>query len=509
MVREQDLNKVVAALQQSLNKPLPDDFIKSWVQSGSATSGITAYDLEQGAKLLIPVLTPLRNMIARVGGGVGTATNWRAVTGINTSFLEAGVSEGNRSGVIAHTTKDYTAAFKGIGLEDYVTFESDYAGRTFDDVKALAVAALLESLMIAEEQLLLGGNTSVALGTTPTPTLAASASGGSLATAAAFSVICVALTHAGYYASQGSVVGTAPVRAAVSRTNADGSTDNYGGGAGQKSTNATVSVTGPSGSVTATVTPVNGAVAYAWFWAATAGSEVLGAITTINSVAITANATGTQTAASLPSSDNSTNALVFDGILSQIFGSGSGSYIVRQATGVAGTGTPLTSDGAGGIVEFDVALKYFWDTLRLSPTKIWVSSQEQTNIHKKILAAPSTAAQRFVFDVAQGKIMGGAMMISYLNKYGIVNGGEYGQAKEIPILLHPNLAPGTIVFQTERLPYKLNNITNVLQVKTRREYYQLEWPLRSRKYEYGVYADEVLQNYFPPAFGVIQNVGNG
>jgi hypothetical protein len=49
----------------------------------------------------------------------------------------------------------------------------------------------------------------------------------------------------------------------------------------------------------------------------------------------------------------------------------------------------------------------------------------------------------------------------------------------------------------------------VLQIKTRRDYYQLEWPLHARRYEYGVYTDEVLQNYFPPAFGMITNIANG
>jgi hypothetical protein len=82
-------------------------------------------------------------------------------------------------------------------------------------------------------------------------------------------------------------------------------------------------------------------------------------------------------------------------------------------------------------------------------------------------------------------------------------------AKEIPIKLHPNMPPGTLMFFTDQLPYPLSNVTNVLQIRTLRDYYQVEWPLRTRKYEYGVYTHEVLQNYFPPAFGVITNIGNG
>jgi hypothetical protein len=506
------LQEVLKALGDALQKPVPEQIAKAWVQPGTPTTGINAYDLEAPAKLLFPVLTPLRNTIPRVGGGVGTATNWKAVTGINTGLLEVGVSEGNRSGAIVHTTADFTAAYKGIGLEDYVTFEADYAAKSFDDAKALAVNGLLNSLMIGEEILLLGGNTSLQLGTTPTPTLAASTTGGTLATAAAFSVICVALSMAGWYASGGNPIGTAPVRASVTRVNTDASTDVYGGGSGQKSANATVSVTGATGSVTGTVTPVVGAFAYAWFWSAAAGSEILGAITNINSVSITALATGSQTAASLPSADNSTNGLVFDGLLTQCVKPASGGYVYTAVNGTAGIGKGLTADGAGGIVEFDALLKNRWDNFRLGVDEIWVNSQEQQRLQAIILSSPSTAAQRFVFNVTQGKIMGGSLALSYLNKFGMsgANGSsEYGQGTEIPIRIHPNMPPGTILFRTKALPYKLNNVPNIVQVKNRRDYYQIEWPLRSRKYEYGVYADEVLQNYFPAAFGVITNLGSG
>jgi hypothetical protein len=502
---ETKLQDVLKALGDALKKPVPEAIAKAWVQPGSPTSGINAYDLEAPAKLLYPVLTPLRNDIPRVGGGVGTAVNWRAVTGINTGQMEIGVSEGNRSGVIAHTTSDNTAAYKGIGLEDNVSFEADYAARSFDDAKALAVNGLLRSLMIGEEIVLLGGNNSLALGTTPTPTLAASNTGGTLATAAAFSVICVALSMNGFYT--GSVANG--IRASVVRNNADGSSDTYGGGSARKSANATVSVTGATGSVTASVTPVNGALGYAWFWAPTAGSEVLGAITSINSVSITALAAGAQTAASLPAADNSTNTLIFDGILTQIFKPGSNAYVMVMPNGTAGVGTKLTSDGAGGIVEFDTLLQDRWDNFRLSPDEIWVNSQEQKAIEAIIMAAPNTAAHRFVFNVQQGKITGGTMAISYLNKFGLSAGAEYGQGKELPIKIHPNIPPGTIMFRTKQLPYALNNVPNILQVKNRRDYYQIEWPLKSRKYEYGVYADELLQCYFPPALAVITNIGKG
>lgn len=488
-------------LVKSAQSKANSELAKAFTQGTNAVSGITAYDLEAPAKKLYPVLTPLRNAIPRVSGKGGIQANWRAITGINTSNLSAGLGQGNRGGVISTSTQDYNAVYKGIGLDDYATFEADFASEGFDDIRARTVEGLLRSLMIQEEIIILGGNTSVALGTTPTPSLTTATTGGTL-TNQTWSVICVALTLEGFRATGNSVIGTAPVPASVSRTNADASTETYGGGSGRKSASATQATTGATSIINASVAAVRGAVAYAWYWGL-AGSEVLGALSTINSVVITAAAAGSQTAASLPASDNSTNALIFDGLLTQVYASASNAYYRALATGTPGVGTVLTADGAGGIVEIDVALKSFWDLYRLSPDSIWVSAQQALDISKKILTGTNVAAQRFNITVQQDKLTGGVMVQSYLNRFSMAG------SKEIPIKIHPNMPDGTILFTTTQLPYPLSNVSNVVQIKSRREYYQIEWPMRSRKYEYGVYADEVLQNYFPPAFGVLTNIAPG
>ncbi len=321
---------------------------------------------------------------------------------------------------------------------------------------------------------------------------------GRVSAAQTWSVICAALTLDGLM--NGSILGG--VQGSITRTNADLSVDTFGGGVAKKSANATVPTTAANASITASVTPVSGALGYAWFWGV-AGSEVLGAITTINSLVITAPATGTQTAASLGANDNSTNALAFDGLIYQVLIPGSGSYVSTMASGSAGIGTPLTSDSAGGIVEIDTALKSMWDNYRLSPDTMWVNSQEALNISKKILSGSQTAAQRFVFESSQDLVGGGIMVRTYLNRFSMQGGSV------IDIKVHPNLPAGTILMTTKMLPYPLAGVGNVVQIRTRQDYYQIEWPLRTRKYEYGVYADEVLQNYFPPSLALITNIGNG
>lgn len=496
-----ELNSFLAAVgkSQAVRDWMPDNLWKAstFAQSGVATGGLTYYDLELGAKFVYPVLTPLRNETPRTSGKGGIQAAWRAVTGINTGNLSIGVSSGNRGAVQSVTTQDYVAAYKGIGLETSVDFEAQYAGMGFDDIRAIGAKVGLEATMIGEEKYILGGDTSNSLGQTATPALSGSTTGGALGNQT-LSVICVGLSFEGFI--NGTVVGG--VQGQVTRTNADGSVDTYGGGACKPSANNTVSITGPNGSCAATVTVQAGTAGYAWFWG-TAGSELLGAITSINSVSIIAAATGTQSAASLGTNDNSTNALAFDGLITLALKSGSNAYIAAQATGVAGTGTPLTADGAGGIVEIDALLKNRWDSYRLSPDTLWMNSQEALNISKKILAGQANSAQRFVFESEQSALGGGVMVRTYLNRFSMAG------AKTLDLRVHPNMPAGMILATSRTLPYPLANISNVYQIRARQDYYQIEWPLRARRYESGVYADEVLQHYFPPSMGVISNIGNG
>lgn len=504
----QDTLALLKAAQQS-----PDEILKSFAQPGSATTGIQAYNLEGPAKTFVPIATPLRNSIPRQSGGFAIQANWKAITNINVNNQRAGVSEGKRGGVIQHQLNEYFAAFRGFGLENFATFEAQYAGKNFDDVRALAVSQLLPAVMVQEERIILGGNTSLNLGVTPTPTVAASGSGGTLATQT-LSVICVALGPQAYLDVAGLNNGgigqvfdptLAVVPGQITRTNTDGTTDTFGGGAAQKSAAGSVSVTGPTGSATASVAIVRGASGYAWFWGP-AGSERLGAVTTINSVSITAlTAGGNQLASTLPASDQSTSALDFDGLLTQASKVGSNAFYLAQGSGTPGVGVGLTADGAGGIVEFEQAFAYFYTRYRLSPTKVYVNCQELVNITKKIIGNSGAPLLRLTMDadkIAQGMTQGltaGTKVGSYLNK---ITGDV------VPIVVHPNMPAGTVFFYTEALPYPLSGVADPVRMLMRQDYYQIEWPIRSRQYEFGVYADGVLQHFAPFSMGVITNIAN-
>jgi hypothetical protein len=486
------VQETLDAIKGAHKTPLGDDITKSYTMA----TGLTAYDLEPAAKLLFPALTPLRNRLPRVLGKGGNATNWQAITAINPNNVAAGVAEGRRGGIISVTKQNYLAAYKGIGLEDDVTFEADYAGEGFENVKALAVENLLKSFMISEERMILGGNGSaVNLTITPTPTLVAANIAGSTLPAVGHSVVCVALSYDGWRRAS---LATG-VQQTISRTNADGSTDVLNGGSAQRSAAVVVNVAAGQG-ILASVADVNGAMAYAWYVGA-AGAETLQAITTVSAATFSTPLVAGRQNVNAIVADRSMDPLAFDGLLYQAFRPGSGAQIMNLAT-PNGAGTSLTSDGAGGVDQIENMLTQFWDNLRCGPTEMHMSARTRKVVSNLIVrnnnGAAVTPLLQIITDTRdRGQHIGATQVTKYLNKI---------TGQEIDMSIHPDMPDGTILFYTGSVPYALSGVGNICQIKTRRDYYQIEWPLRTRRYEFGVYADEVLQHYFPPSLGVMRNI---
>lgn len=499
-----------AAIKETLELVLkaqqkPDEAL---AKSISTATGLVAYDLQAPAKNLYPVNTPIRNRIPRVGGGVGTATNWKVISGITGSGFDGmpWVPEGQRSALMSYTEVDKSATYRTIGEEDKVSYEARNAGRTFEDIQSNMVVRLLQKLMLKEEVAIIGANATLALGTTPTPTLSAGGAGATLP-ALTYSVIAVGLTYEGWRNHRGVVAG-GTLTQSQNITGADGQSFTLNGGLAQKSAAATQAIT--LGQVlSCSVAAVRGAVAYAWYVGA-AGAEKLEAITLLNSATFSAPLVGTgQLASALTAADNSRNATyAFDGLLTNVFTAANNAYFKSFATGTPGTGTVLTSSGRGSVVEIDDMLYSMWNSYQVSPTVLFVNAQDLRNITSKCLAGPGTSPLlQYFADPAKGAsvIAAGGAIEFYYNPF-TTNGGI-----KIPVLVHPDLPPGTIVGWCENLPiqYQSNNVPNVAEVKTRADFYQINWPITTRAQGVGVYAEEVLAVYAPFAMGVLTNVANG
>jgi len=470
----------------------------------SLSTGLTWYDLQAPAKNIYPVITPLRNSIPRVArANASDAARWKQVTALTGSGFDSmgWVPEGQRSGTMSYTASSKSATYVTLGEEDYLTFEAEAAAQGLEDENSMVTLRLLQKMMRKEEIGILAGNASLQLGTPTAPTLSASGSGATLP-ALTYSVIVVALTLEGWK-NASLAAGVATTKTV---TGADGKTFTLAGGSSNKSSNTTQAVT--LGQTLFVSTPVvQGAVAYAWF-AGAASSETLQAITTINSVTFSAPLASSRQAVSAVTADNSANPnYAFDGLLTQALNPSNLAYVNLFATGTAGTGTTLTASGRGSVLEIDTMLQSMWDNYRISPTVLYVNSQELRNITNKVLTSGNSSLLRYENNAAgmpYSAVAGGTVEF-YFNPFA----GDGGV--KMPIKVHPDLPPGTIIAYAEQLPawYQNNEVPNVAEMLTRRDYYRMDWPARTRQREYGVYAEEVLAVYATFAMGVITNIANG
>jgi hypothetical protein len=527
-------NEFVQALlgSEKFNKALEDKAgsILAKADTVSQSTNLLWYDLKPVVQMLYPYreLIPRIARLPRVAADGGNAYHWKRITAINLNNVSSGVSEGNRGSRITINEQDMTAAFKTLGLESSVTFEARLGARNLrPEALGISVQSALRSLMINEEQILINGNAGMPLGITPTPVPTAGAVTGLTGTfTGAVFISCVALAGLGFvgYTGYNSATGLGGVPGQVTKANADGTSDTVGGGSAAPSAIATVSPTGTQ-CVTARVTTVPGASGgYAWYlgYSNAPASMYLAGITPSNQAIFTTVPPATsQPLSSLyvggVPQDNSTNVLLPDGILPQINGailgpdpgrfmatnpilpsgisvSRGGSLIYNLPTGNTG----LTVVGVN-IAEFDALLRAAYDQYKIGFDLIMMSSVDMLDTFGAMLNQASAAnVFRIMFDAdaETGRIVAGRKVTSYHNKF-------FGNTLDVEV--HPNVPPGTIVFWSNKSPYELSGVANLLEARVRQDYYQIQWPWRARRYEYGIYVDEVFTMYYTPAFGIITN----
>lgn len=494
MLREVYTAETLAKMRGLLPYGNKEEWLKKAV---TISTGLTFYDLRPVAMNHYPVITPIRNRLPRTQRpNPGDAAHWKAVTALlGSGYNSAGwVPEGQRSAAMSYTTQNKSLTYTKIGEEDWVSVEAVAAAKGFEDEQAKVTMRLLDKAMLKEESCLLGGNQSIHLGTPTTPsTSAPTVSGATLN--ATYSLIVVALSYTGYKESSLA----AGVATQKTITGMDGQTFVLHGGSSQKSAAASQAVTTGQG-LAGTVPTIAGAVAYAWY-AGTSGSEKLEAITTTNSVLLSALA-GTGQAASAITADNSYEPdLAFDGLISIAASQGT---LKVMPTGTAGTGTTLTASGRGTIVEIDALIKQMWDTWRIGPSVMYVSSQEMKTLLDKCLNNSSGPLLQIIQQAGGDapSLVAGQTIGWYTNPF-TPNG-----IQKIEVVNHPECPPGTIILHAEHLPawYRSNDVPNVAEVLTRQDYYRRDWPMRTERFEYGVYTQEVLAPYAPFGFAILTNI---
>ena len=491
------------------------------IKAGVTTSlGFNFYDLRGPAYMIFPLLTPFIQMIGKAGkinAGVGTAAHWKATRNPNSTFVYSGLQEGQRNAIATPNEIDYLATYKELGQDGGETFTAQWAGEGYTDNLADEHFRNLSRLRLGEEMMTIWGNSGTAAGNNgfdlPQPpnvsgALVNVAGVTGIGNSSNVFVAVVAITGQGMNAGGQAVYAAPPTVAgglttSYTRTNADGSTTNVACGLSPIS-NATSNITviaATGNSVNVSIAAQKGAVAYAWFWAINSSSAAnikLGAITAWPWYVISAAATGTQASnATGLSSDNSFQPTDFDGL---------GTYAFLQGSWTDMGGGSFTPNGNGQVAEVETDLKYFWDNFQTQPDGIWVSSDVRYALERAVIYS-STTQGGYLFNLpsnSQGDgITAGFVVSGYKSKYAVGPSG----GTVIPIRLHPQFPPGTMLYDLSTNPYPHSKIPASRQFLLQRDYYAIEWPVTTRQWTFGTYIQEVLAHYVPWISAIRTGIG--
>ncbi|HEV2239048.1 MAG TPA: hypothetical protein VGR57_20495, partial [Ktedonobacterales bacterium] len=148
----------------------------------NTATGLIGYELEAPAKVVVPVITPLVNMLPRRKGTGIDIVHWKAITSFDTARTWGTLADGGTPSQITYQVAALQNTIQTIALMNQVSFQAQWRGRSLEaDVRARRTAELLYQLKIQEERWLLQAST--LLMTPPDPLLSTAATGGTVAAA--------------------------------------------------------------------------------------------------------------------------------------------------------------------------------------------------------------------------------------------------------------------------------------------------------------------------------------
>jgi hypothetical protein len=146
------------------------DIQKEITTTSPLSTSFAAFDLEAPAKMLTPRPTPLRNRIPRkkgvgtshrvkrilgyTGTGTGGVGNiWPGVTQSTTNSFGALSLE--RGPQISYAADDLVLPYNSYSLSDSVTFDANFSGLGYQDLRQLSSTSTLYATMLMEERMML------------------------------------------------------------------------------------------------------------------------------------------------------------------------------------------------------------------------------------------------------------------------------------------------------------------------------------------------------------------
>ena len=461
------LNNAISAQRLAMQ-----DIQKDISLTSPLSTSFAAFDLEAPAKLLTPRPTPLRNRIPRKKG-VGTSHRVKRITGYTGTGtggqgqIWPGVSETTttafgsinfeRGPKISYTADDIVLPYNSYSLSDSVSFDANFSGLGYQDLRQLSSTSTLYATMLMEERMMLMGRGTAsgysgALAAPSTVTLAAVTATGSV----------TALANNTYY-----VYVTAD--AGVSST-----------GFGESVLTSVQSQATTSQAITVTISPVVGAIAYNVYAGTTTGAanakyqgRTTGTVFTLGGTGTSSTGnqapyTTTGAVATRASSDTSAYSTGYDGILPTLLGSSSG-YI----NNIAGT---FSNTNPG--TEFQSVFAGLYNSVKADPDAILINGSDRKQLSDSIKGA---ANANYRLNITQDETTGAVL--------GSVVGGIVNEVtgKSVDLIVHPWLPQGVAPVISWTLPIPDTEVSDVWSNYLVQDYMGIQWPVTQFAYEFSTY----------------------
>ena len=470
------------------------DIAKEITLTSPLSTSFAAFDLEAPAKLLTPRPTPLRNKIVRkkgigtshrikrITGYTGTGTGgqgniWPGVTQTTQNNFAPGASTPlmyERGPQISYTADDLVLPYNSYSLSDQVSFDANFSGLGYQDLRQLSSTSTLYATMLMEERMMLmaRGTASGYSGAlaAPTFTLTAQSAAGSQ----------VALPNATYYVYLTSNAGSF----------------------GQSVLSSVVSQATTAQVLKITVAGVEGAIGYNVYVGTSTGAanarlagtitgttgyiNATGGATLGNNVAL--NASGTL--ASTVTADTSAYATGYDGILPTVLNPAiSGS--INNINGTFSTANP----GA----EFQQVFGQLYDAVKADPDEILLNGQDRKQLSDTIKNGSTANYRLTLAQTETGDYVGGAVI-------GALNNEITG--KLVNLTVHPWLPQGVAPVLSYTLPIPDTEVSDVWANVMVQDYMGIQWPVNQFSYDFSTYFRGTFMCYAPAWNGVVSGIAS-
>ena len=467
----------VAGLQNALaaQRMAMQDIQKDITLTSPLSTSFAAFDLEAPAKLLTPRPTPLRNRIPRKKGvgtshrvkrilgytGTGTGgigNTWPGITESSTATF--GSINYERGPKISYAADDLVLPYNSYSLSDSVSFDANFSGLGYQDLRQLSSTSTLYATMLMEERMML-----MARGT-------ASGYSGALS-APTYSI-----------ASPVAASGQTALAAGTYYVNITADAGISGNGFGESILAAEGNHTVASGDVlTVTVgTAVSGALGYNIYVGTTTGAANLKYQGTLRGTgtftiegASAAGLTGnnaafntTGAAASRASADTSAYATGYDGILPTVLGANSGYNNSINST--FSTSNPGT--------EFQTVFGQLYQNVKADPDLVLLNGNDRKQLSDAIKSGSTANYRLTIQEPGKDGITYGSIVTGIQNE---VTG------KAVDLMVHPWLNQGVAPVLSFTLPIPDTEVSDVWANFMVQDYMGIQWPVTQFSYDFSTY----------------------